>query len=208
MNLREIEFGLRDFLNFPTVVGVCLQKGHEPVVSLFPKTIGTNRVTSLCENLYSFWEGYMNSARQLEYICFEFDGILLVIIGYKDALLSFSCHNDEAVEMLTSAGKTYLRDNIDMIALPSPSAVSEMPPDPETWQNCVAGITACLHRLLSAPQAKNLIARVVENMGYTMEEGVPYSRFRELVLEIALEIPNRSKQEALKNDLISLIESL
>lgn len=208
MSLVDLEHKLRDFMNLPSVIGLVLQLKSDVVISLFPKTIGSNRVARMCENIYMLWRGYEQAARTLNYICFEFDGTTLLTVWHENAIISFSCHGVDAAEMLATTAGAFLSDNLEIIKVPSPNSAVDIPAAPEEWKSCISGIVRILQRVISEPQAMKLIERVVQRMHYNMKEGIPRVQFRELALEITLEIPNRSKQAALKADLLNMIENL
>lgn len=108
MSKESIQGPLTALRNAGTVSGVCLVRGTELVVNLFPFSENrVNEVVTLIDDILLF---LADKGRQIDQLCFGYDGGNLVIVSDDDyRLIIMHMHPDE-IDFIAKAARAFLID--------------------------------------------------------------------------------------------------
>ena len=108
MSRESIQGPLTALRHAGSVCGVCLVRGTELVVNLFPFSEDRmNEVVALVDDISGF---LANQGRQVDQLCFGYDGGSLVIVTDEDyRLIVMHMHPDE-VDFIAKAARAFLVD--------------------------------------------------------------------------------------------------
>ena len=108
MSKESIQGPLTALRNAGTVSGVCLVRRNEVVVNLFPFSESrVSEVISLIDDIVLFLAG---KGRQVDQLCFGYDGGNLVIVTDDDyRLIVMHTHPDE-IDFIAKAARAFLID--------------------------------------------------------------------------------------------------
>lgn len=108
MSKESIQGPLTALRNAGTVCGVCLMRRTETVVNLFPFSEDRmNEVIALIDDIILYLEG---KGRQIDQLCFGYDGGNLVIITDDDYRLVVMHTQPDEIDFIAKAARAFLID--------------------------------------------------------------------------------------------------
>lgn len=207
---------LQDLLKIDGVYGVLLVQSDKVLLNLMPSFFTVNKIDTLSSAIYEMASGFENVQRNTEQFIFSYSGGILacilepVIVGkvnYKRHGIIFLVENLNVIPFLSSAAVLYLRDHKNDLAQRMPRATSRIPlVNNSEWKRFQEAINKVVGKVLGSATLQRFTERVLTSIGANSEMGLPKPRFREYAMAVLLEIPNRSKQEALRPEINEILK--
>ncbi|MEM6884375.1 MAG: hypothetical protein AAF571_05030 [Verrucomicrobiota bacterium] len=206
----DIRESLHSLYKMRGVIGICLHRGPDVIENLFPRAFSQHRVEDFCSAIFDLLDGYIQAGRDYEEICLKFNGGITYSVNHQKNIISFLLEDATIIPLLGSASHTFLKDHQNDIHLPKPAQGTDSKPkeetmDPEVWNEFHKQLMGIMNKVIGGATSEKLVGRMLASMGSTIDKGLPPSRFRELGLSVVLEIPNRSKQAALRGELDTIL---
>lgn len=202
---QPFDESLTSLLDVGSVIGVCLHREGRLITNHFPRAISQSRVEGFSEAVDEMLSGYRVVGREIEQFVLSFNGGTVLIVAHDNACVSFLLEDMSTTSFLRSTALAFLRDNLDAISAPAPAAKESTDVDEKAWELYHAQLLALMGKVMGSAQVEKVFARVMKSIGASESEVLPKSRFRELGVSLILEIPNRSKQTALRTELDAIL---
>jgi len=192
------------------IVGICLHNGPDVTENLFPQTFSQQRVEGFCTAIFNLFDSYYQAGRDYERVCLKFSGGVTYSIKYQGNILSFLLKDTSMLPLLGTVAHTFLQDQLDHINLPKPTSgrsKKTLNLNMSLWKDYHEQVIGIIGKVIGAASSEKLMVRILSSMGTSVEAGLPPERFRELGLSLVLEIPNRSKQATLRNEIEAILNT-
>lgn len=214
MSGSSLAEALGDFMQIQGVYGVMLQQGPKVVLNRFPRVFSVNKLDQLASSIHEMEIGYQHVQRNVTQFLFAFNGGNLLIVGedissgtlnFKRGFLTFMLEDCKVIPFLITAARGFFSDFGKSVSSHLPRATGKIRLENEQWFQFQSGLAHLLGKVIGSAQSKKLIDRVKTSLQIAPTQGLPGTRFREFAMAVLLEIPNRSKQEALRREVEALL---
>lgn len=209
----QYEESLKSLTEMHSVIGVCLHTDSHIISNFFPRAINNQRVNSFVQVIQEMSLGYSSVGRKVSQFCFGYNGGAVLVLTADNIFLSFLLEDISSVPFLVNTGSVFIKDHSNKISSPQPPITEESESgnsgpkiDAEVWSNYKTSLHEMISKVVGTASSQKLMKRVVASVGGDLESGLPKERFRELGVSLILEIPNRSKQAALRPELDELLK--